>query len=99
MMEIILNRELKSSREATKIGRGFVQRRQELKHIYKDEPKNNRIFLKIGYDTNKIALALHQGTSQITIFLQYLFKFCGASLPYRTLFPKLKNMLHYGLVI
>ena len=60
MMEIILNRELKSSREATKIGRGFVQRRQELKHIYKDEPKNNRIFLKIGYDTNKIALALHK---------------------------------------
>ena len=33
MMEIILNRELKSSREATKIGRGFVLRRQT-KNIY-----------------------------------------------------------------
>ena len=44
MMEIILNRELKSSREATKIGRGFVQRRQELKHIYKDEPKKQQNF-------------------------------------------------------
>ena len=45
MMEIILNRELKSSREATKIGRGFVLRRQT-KNIYpsisKMSQKTNR---------------------------------------------------------
>ena len=61
MMEIILNRELKSSREATKIGRGFVLRRQT-KNIYPSLSKmsqtNNRFSKNIGIS-----------------FLQYLFMF------------------------